>query len=337
MPTVVIVEDEPVEAESLHRIIAASLDKAQIYEASTGRKAIQLIDQLNHIDLLFVDLNIPRPDGREVIRYLRSKNSEARVIVTSANDDFDMVRSMLHLQVEDYLLKPIKKGTIIDKLHPAPSADRAAVAEASALRQQINTLLAACDYAQWHDFLLGFLAQVSDSQAILLLTLLQQQPALRQASREKLSALALQITHFGFTTALYWRLLQATLYASQEIFDAAQKNCPMDFIARAKFHIERNITGNVTLDAIASKAFVSACYLSRMFKKSVGTGFASYITSRKIRFACALLRFSDLNINALALELSWQDANYFCRIFKKETGLSPSDYRRLQAAPQTRA
>ena len=41
-----------------------------------------------------------------------------------------------------------------------------------------------------------------------------------------------------------------------------------------------------------------------------------------------LLNFSDLQINAIALELSYQDANYFCRLFKKETGLSPSEYRK---------
>lgn len=36
-----------------------------------------------------------------------------------------------------------------------------------------------------------------------------------------------------------------------------------------------------------------------------------------------------MKINTIALELAWQDANYFCRIFKKETNISPSDYRRI--------
>ncbi|XBS70870.1 helix-turn-helix domain-containing protein [Acerihabitans sp. KWT182] len=45
--------------------------------------------------------------------------------------------------------------------------------------------------------------------------------------------------------------------------------------------------------------------------------------------AKSLLQFSDLKVNTIALELSWQDANYFCRIFKKETGIAPSDYRRI--------
>lgn len=335
MPVVVIVEDEPVEAESLQRIIAASLAGAQIYKAPNGRKAMQLIDELDPIDLMFVDLNIPRPDGREVIRYLRSKNSSTRVIVTSANDDFDMVRSMLHLQIEDYLLKPIKRNIVVDKIQGRQDADKAATARAAALKQRLDTLIATCDYPQWHDFLLECLAKgakETNKDLTTLLDLLQQQPVLKPAAREKIRSLAAQLNRQRDGKALYWRTLLTLMHASEELFDAALKQHPMDFIARAKFHIERNVTANVTLDAIAGKAFVSACYLSRTFKKSMGCGFASYVTARKIRFARALLEFSDLNINTLALELCWQDANYFCRLFKKETGLSPSEYRRLKAA-----
>lgn len=331
MHTVVIVEDEQLETESLRRIIADNLQSAEIYDAPTGRRAMQLIDELDPIDLMFVDLNIPRPDGREVIRYLRDRNSTTRVIVTSANDDFDMVRSMLHLQVEDYLLKPVKKATIVDKIQCASSAPTAQIAE---LRQQINAPIEACDYPRWHDFLLTYLARRSEERGhertLLLLDLLQRQPALKPVTKDKIRTLATLLGRPDEGKALYWRTLLTLLRAGEEIFDAAIKQRPMEFIDRAKFHIERNITGNVTLDAIAGKAFVSACYLSRMFKKSTGSGFASYVTRRKIQFARALLEDSDLNINTLALELGWQDANYFCRLFKKETGLSPSEYRRLR-------
>ena len=338
MSTVVIVEDEPMEAESLRRIVAASQQGVLIYDAPTGRKAMQLIDELPHIDLIFVDLTIPRPDGRQVIQYLRTKSSATRVIVTSASDDFDLLRSMLPLQIEDYLLKPIKKQAIIDKINGSLNADAHGTAHGEALKRRLQTLIARCDYPQWHDLLLDVhrRAFFGDNQAsrelVLLLELICRQASLRPPMREKIGMLALQVGQDGVSKARYRRLVLLLLQASREIFDAALKTSTQSFVARAKFHIERGITENVTLDGIAAKSFISACYLSRKFKKETGTGFSAYVTHRKMQFACALLQFSDLNIHTVALELGWQDANYFCRIFKKETGMAPSDYCRQMTA-----
>lgn len=49
MYNIVIVEDEYIESESLKRIISRCVENSVIHEASTGRKAIQLIDQLGKV------------------------------------------------------------------------------------------------------------------------------------------------------------------------------------------------------------------------------------------------------------------------------------------------
>ncbi|MDA6259816.1 helix-turn-helix transcriptional regulator, partial [Escherichia coli] len=67
-----------------------------------------------------------------------------------------------------------------------------------------------------------------------------------------------------------------------------------------------------------------------------GFGFSNYIATRKITIAKSLLRFSDLQVNTIALELAYQDSNYFCRIFKKDTGMTPSDYRKVVSPGITR-
>ena len=103
MYNIVIVEDELIESESLRRIVSQYVDNSVVHEANTGKKAIQLIDQLDQIDMMLVDINIPLPNGNQVIEYLRTKSASTKVIVTTANDDFDIVRSMLNLKVDDYL------------------------------------------------------------------------------------------------------------------------------------------------------------------------------------------------------------------------------------------
>ena len=269
------------------------------------------------------------------------------MIVTTANDDFDLVRQMLSLKVDDYLLKPVKQSTLSDTIRKTlPRDDQ----EAQATREMcdtISTLITRCDYPGWHTFLFSILDAAStgrifgsDHSGTLTdaLTLVARYLASLGDNyapcQQKIQELTQMLSQQGLTAGQYWRVMNRLLTLSAGIFDLRfrQASGEMDFVARARFHIERNILTNLTLDDIAAKAFVSPCYLSRAFKKACGTGFSSYITGRKIAMAKSLLQFSDLKVNTLALELSWQDANYFCRIFKKETGIAPSDYRNIAAA-----
>lgn len=343
MFNIVIVEDEPVESEALRRIVSQCVENAVVHEAATGKKACQLIDQLNHIDMMFVDINIPLPKGSQVIQYLRKKNSGTKVIVTTANDDFDTVRSMLNLKVDDYLLKPVKKTLLTDAIKKTLELDKKDNENFHRLKQRVSMLVDKGDYPQWHDFLFTMLNgaclhnddearqrhEIIDFLEIVSHYLMDKGEKFASANR-KLSALVKEITRCGVLASRYFRILSVLLTVSEALFDYRLKSRGgnIDFIERAKFHIEKNLLSNLTLDEVAANAFVSSCYLSRAFKKMTGIGFSSYITTRKIAVAKSLLQFSDLKINIIALELAYQDANYFCRIFKKETGLSPSDYRR---------
>lgn len=344
MYNIVIVEDEYIESESLKRIISRCVENSVIHEASTGRKAMQLIDKLSQIDMMFVDINIPLPNGNKVVEYLKKRKADAKVVVTTANDDFENVRHMLSLKVDDYLLKPVKQGTLTDTIQKTLQVNKEEEEATRELRENIKDFISRCDYSGWHTFLFGMLdASYIDrvlgsehSSTITDVLGLVQQHLFSLDDKytvccNKIDSLLQAIGQRGLQESNYWWLMTQLLSISETIFEQAAKDISgeMDFIARAQFHIEKNILNNITLDDIAANAFVSPCYLSRAFKKHMGTGFSSYITSRKINMAKSLLQFSDLKVNTIALELSWQDANYFCRIFKKETGIAPSDYRRI--------
>ncbi|WP_432372594.1 response regulator [Pantoea allii] len=344
MFNIVIVEDEPIELESLRRIISQCVENAAIHEASTGKKAIHLIDQLSQIDMIFVDINIPLPNGKQVIEHLKKKNSETKVIVTTANDDFDIVRSMYNLKVDDYLLKPVKKSILTDTIKRTLAFDEGDNEKSRALKQKVFAMIDNCDYAQWHDFIFGTIngtcpgdmieeykrKEVTDFLEIVSQYMTAKGEKLTPTNR-KVTALINDINQYGVMENRYFRIMISLLTISEELFDYAFKSYigNIDFIERAKFHIEKNILKNLTLDDVAAKSFVSSCYLSRAFKKMTGFGFSNYITTRKMTIAKSLLQFSDLKVNTIALELAYQDSNYFCRIFKKETGMAPSDYRKV--------
>ncbi|MGK3143438.1 AraC family transcriptional regulator [Pantoea sp. C2G6] len=344
MFNIVIVEDEPIELESLRRIISQCVENAVIHEASTGKKAIQLIDQLSQIDMILVDINIPLPNGRQVVEYLKKKNSDTKVIVTTANDDFDIVRSMYNLKVDDYLLKPVKKNILTDTIKRTLAFDEGDNEKSRALKQKVFAMIDNCDYAQWHSFIfdtinsacpIEMMDEDKRKDVIDLLEIISQYMTARgeklTSANRKVAALITEINQYGVMESRYFRIMTGLLTISEELFDYAFKSYTgnIDFIERAKFHIEKNILRNLTLDDVAAKSFVSSCYLSRAFKKMTGIGFSNYIATRKIAIAKSLLQFSDLKVNTIALELAYQDSNYFCRIFKKETGMAPSDYRKV--------
>ncbi|MBF9000325.1 response regulator [Vibrio nitrifigilis] len=345
MYNIVIVEDEPIELESLHRIIAQCVDNAVLHEASTGKRAIELIDELKHIDMMFIDINIPLPNGKEVIEYLKAKNTETKVVVTTANDDFDILHSMITLRVEDYLLKPVKKTTLTDTIKRTLGIDEQTTSASSALKTEVLSLLQNDDCTQWHNFLLqhinhayeqtlaGTEARRNVTELLEILNTYLKSLGHQYASVcSILDELIHEVERHGLTQALYSHLTLSLLKLSHDIFAVSGNTVGnKDFIQRAKLHIERHILSDLSLDDIASHAYVSSCYLSRAFKKKQQIGLSNYVAQRKLHIACGLLQFSDLKINAIALELAWQDANYFCRIFKKEQGIAPSDYRLMHA------
>lgn len=337
MYKILLVEDELIELEALKKIINKGFDGIKVFEASKGTEAIQLIDQLDHIDLILVDINIPLPNGLEVIRYLREKSTETKVIVTTANDDIDLVRHMFGLKVDDYLLKPIKPQVLINTIKNSLEFNEQKSHEIKQKKVRMGQLLDHGQYIEWNNLIIDSLSKqyycsaTEDNQEISnLLDILHQITNSRGWVIELLHKHESFLTNLKLNKSNYYKVLSILLEISNHIFDIACKASgkKLTAIQRAQYYIEQNILKEISLDSVAENSYISSCYLSRLFKKEFGMGFSEYIAKRKIVLAQLLLRFSDLQINTIALELAYNDANYFCRLFKKETGTSPSEYRR---------
>ncbi len=69
-------------------------------------------------------------------------------------------------------------------------------------------------------------------------------------------------------------------------------------------------------------------YLSVLFKKEVGCTIGEYLQQKRIKTAKTLLKETNLSVKEIAAKVGYADAAYFARRFKKETDLTPSDYRK---------
>jgi AraC-like DNA-binding protein len=80
----------------------------------------------------------------------------------------------------------------------------------------------------------------------------------------------------------------------------------------------------------AAAANVSQSHLRALFEKWVGESPRRFHTRSRIEQAARLLREQELSVSAAALQVGFEDARYFSRVFKSVTGMRPSEYARIQ-------
>jgi two-component system, response regulator YesN len=90
---------------------------------------------------------------------------------------------------------------------------------------------------------------------------------------------------------------------------------------------ERFADPDLSVGMIASQVGLSEAYLCTIFKQVCGTTVNGFITEFRIEKARETLRASVEKLQTIALQVGFRDVNYFSFIFKKRTGITPSEYR----------
>lgn len=98
-------------------------------------------------------------------------------------------------------------------------------------------------------------------------------------------------------------------------------------IRKVLMHIDSDLAADLSLNAHAKLFHVNPSYLSNMFKKETGFTLTDYVTRKRIQHALHLLRYTNLQIQAVAQHCGISDVGYFTKLFKKFTGQTPSQYR----------
>lgn len=93
-------------------------------------------------------------------------------------------------------------------------------------------------------------------------------------------------------------------------------------------YLKKNHTENISSKNICRQFLCSRSKISHTFNKCMGMSIKQYINKLRIDDAKALLEHSDLAITEIAFSVGFSDSNYFTGIFKKNVGITPSEYRK---------
>ncbi len=92
-------------------------------------------------------------------------------------------------------------------------------------------------------------------------------------------------------------------------------------------YVKKNYKDNISISSLSESLFVSQSHINRIMKTEFGSTFKSYLDKVRIDAAKNLLVSTALNINSVSEEVGFNSNRTFLRIFKKQVGCLPREYR----------
>ena len=99
-------------------------------------------------------------------------------------------------------------------------------------------------------------------------------------------------------------------------------------VKKAVDYILLNLGSSLSLNTIANEIHVSPSHLSRKFKEETGMNLTEFINQKRVEEAKLYLQRGHISITDIAFLVGFNDLNYFSKVFKKHTSLTPSQYAR---------
>lgn len=404
---VLIADDEPQICEGLKRIIDwASYGFSDIRTAFDGESALASV-RSQPPDLLITDIRMPKISGVELLKRIRELGLDVPTVVLSGYDDFEYIRSMAVLGIENYLLKPVIVSEIrltvinvVKKLEKRALRQRQSKHDIGVIRDNIinrwvNGTIDENELEERADFL-GLNLNAEYYQPCIL-KIFGDGPEKNVGTKNEVHTACESIlsgehniysaqNYEGDTVGIFWgdRLpeeqdsiasslfrcmdaaklnFQEHLYVflgktvrdywkvSESLHDsvrrsaymvktsaspggcrpAEQGNALSPFSIRLADYVIKNYGGDLSLKLLAAHFNGNAAYIGQVFKRDFGESFSEFLTSVRIEKAQELLRNSSCSAKEISSKVGFQNEAYFSSVFKRSTGLSPLEYKKMLA------
>lgn len=126
------------------------------------------------------------------------------------------------------------------------------------------------------------------------------------------------------------------LYVKNVIGADSENNAsPEDIVESCVRYIREHIQESLSVESLAVEHYISADYLTRLFKKKFGQGLAGYIKDQRMFLAKELLENTDLSVTMISAKVGYENYSAFITSFKKYCGMPPREYRQMYRSENT--
>ncbi|NRF89501.1 AraC family transcriptional regulator [Paenibacillus frigoriresistens] len=133
----------------------------------------------------------------------------------------------------------------------------------------------------------------------------------------------------GFMTILQTCVAQLLvyMYRSKMDFTPEASKANLQDLDSLLIYIRGHCSSPISLKEAATRLSISERQLHRQLKKHTGMSFMEFVQHARIEACCQLLRTNDHKISDVAASVGYQDLKFFNHLFKKITGITPSQFR----------
>lgn len=173
----------------------------------------------------------------------------------------------------------------------------------------------------------------SDSASILAATDFAEKLCIKQVpDGETFGRLLLRIYEARGNEFVHELEMSGTLYIALSFLirharkTAASRLANHNYVQKSVEYITSHYAYPIAIEEVAAYVGISRSHLFREFQKHMGKSPKEFLTEFRIRQACCLLKDSNLSINAIANSTGFDNSMYFSKVFRKEKGMTPSEY-----------
>lgn len=326
MLKVLIVDDERLEREALRKVLLDHSNQFVIMgEVSSANDALLLIRNMNP-DVVILDEKMPGMSSEMATELIMHEFRDLSIVLMKEYSDNETSK---HGTMS--LRKPIRPAHLLAVLEKL-GQDREIPYDVTELLEKLLQRIREEDYKESKELVGEFMDsnQKTNWNKDIQTSFITFLHNMRTIYKEKNIVLPpfsqnnLDVTSFDKAAAFLYEWIDdlfTKIINQNKPEDRKQIQCALNYI-------EKNCHHGVTLEEVAEHVHLSPHYLSRLFKKELNINFVNYVSERRINLAKEMLEKTDMPVINIALELSFHEPNYFSKVFKKSTGMTPSEYRR---------
>ncbi len=366
MYRVIVADDEKLARDRICRYLGQMIDVEVVASVWNGQLVKEYMEQ-NMVDAVISDIRMPSMDGIEVANWVHEYYPECHVILISVYEDFAYAKKAIESGVKAYLVKPIRSEELINAVKKLihernefekknlylqnmqsnngkrmvmdwnKNQESIVTEEFSNMRGSLFVFednrnyignrellpIAFTNIIQWSAPKCGCVFIGKKGWSYLFILLFENIAYIPEPELLEERAVRLLDTEFRASRVGEFSKPEQLYFLTDNMDD--KRDGALEHIKR---YIMEHVRDEISRDDVAAIACMTPAYFSRYFKAKTGLSYQDYIQKIRMEEAQKMLR-KGMSVKEASAKVGYSDRNYFNRTFKKYTGYTPAEYRKI--------